>query len=191
MCCRRAHTARRPSRLGRGTAGRALGRRIAVYARDERGVALVMAMVVTLILALLVAGIAQQMVAELGMGQFTRQDAVALYLAQAGIEHQLYLQKVNKDAGAIAYTNYPSTDQTRWYATSLTCLLNCSGNPSARRWRIRSTGEIRRYNPDTTFLVLQTRVLVAEVDITYDGIAPSLYLYPLKVTVYRWEEEVP
>lgn len=159
---------------------------------DERGVALVMALVVALILALLVAGITQQVIAELQIGQLTRQDAIALYLAQAGVEHQIYLLKNNKDAGPIAYTNYPVTvDQTRWFATSLTCLLNCAGTPSARRWRIRSTGELRRYNPDSTYTVMQNRAVLAEVDIVYDGVAPNLYRYPLRVTMYRWEEEVP
>lgn len=151
-----------------------------------------MALVVTLILALLVAGITQQVIAELQMGQLTRQDAIALYLAQAGVEHQIYLLKANKDAGAIAYTNYPVTaDQARWFVTSLTCLLNCAGNPSARRWRIRATGEIRRYDPGGGYTVTQTRTVLTHVDIAYDGAAPNLYQYPVRVTVYRWEEELP
>lgn len=150
-----------------------------------------MATIVTLIVALIVGGVAQLVVADLEMGRLVRWDTSATYLAQAAVEHQIYLLKANKDAGAIAYTNYPVTgDQRAWYVTSLTCLLNCSGNPSARRWRIQATGELRRYNPDSTWVVLQMRTLVAEVDITYTGASP-LYGNVLKVTTFRWEEALP
>lgn len=155
----------------------------------EQGAALVIALVVVLILGIIVAAIAQRMIAEAEMGRFARWDAEAQYLAQAGVEHQIYLLKANKDAGAIPYTNYPVTGEQRtWFETSLTCLLNCSGNAAARRWCILSTGEIRRYNPDGTFAVLQTRTIRAEVDITYGGTSP-LYGTPLRVTVLRWEED--
>ena len=150
-----------------------------------------MAIVVTLIVALIVAGIAQVTVADFEMSRLTRWDVTAQYLAQAGVEHQIYLLKGNKDSGAIAYTNYPVTaDQRYWYITTLTCLLNCAGNVAARRWRIQSTGEIRQYN-GVGYTVLQTRTLSAEVNITYDGVAPNLYLYPQRVTVLRWEETLP
>ena len=159
--------------------------------RDEQGVALIMAVVVILILALLVAGIAQVMVSETQMGQATKWDATAQYLAQVGVEHQIYLLKDNKAAASIPYTNYPVTaDQAYWYTTTLTCLLNCAGNVSARRWSVRSTGEIRQYN-GVSYTVLQTRTIVAEVDITYDGVTPNLYRYPQRVTVFRWEEALP
>ncbi len=151
-----------------------------------------MAIVVTLILALIAGGIAQVMVADLEMGRLTRWDAAALYLAQAGLEHQIYLLKGNKDAAAVPYTQYPaSADQRGWYITSLTCLLNCSGTPppSARRWCVLATGEIRRYNPDATFTVLHTRTVRADVDITYEGASP-LYGTPRRVTVLRWEEDL-
>jgi len=150
-----------------------------------------MAVVVALIIALLVAGIAWMTVAELEMGRLTRYDAIAQYMAQAAIEHQLYLLKDNKGAGPIAYTNYPVTPgQETWYTTSLTCLLNCTGNVAARRWSVRATGEIRQYS-GVSYTVLQTRTILTEVDITYDGVAPTLYQYPQRVTVLRWEEELP
>ena len=160
----------------------------------EAGVALVMAVVVTMILALIVAGIAQLMIAEMEMGRLTRWDAEAQYLAQAGLEHQIYLLKADKTAAAVPYTNYPATpDQRTWYTTTRRCLLPtldiCISNVAARRWCILSTGEIRRYNPDATFVVLQTRTIRAEVDITYGGASP-LYGTPLRVTVLRWEEDL-
>jgi hypothetical protein len=150
-----------------------------------------MAIVVTLIVALIVAGIAQVTVADFEMNRLTRWDVTAQYLAQAGIEHQIYALKANKDAAAIAYTNFPSTADTRyWYVTSLTCLLNCSGSVAARRWRIQSTGEIRLYSGGT-YTSLQTRTIAVQVDITYDGVAPNLYAYPQRVTLQRWEETLP
>lgn len=144
-----------------------------------------MAVVVVLILALLAAGIAWMTVAELEMGRLTRLDAIVQYLAQAATEHQIYLLKRDKNAAAIPYTNYPSSSD-RWYVTSLTCVLNCVGNPSARRWSISATGEIRHADGTQT-----TRTILTEVDITYDGVAPDLYRYPQEVTVRRWEEALP
>lgn len=150
---------------------------------------MIMAIIVTLILALIVGGVAQIVVADLEMSRLVRWDTTATYLAQAAVEHQIYLLKANKDAGAIPYTNYPVTaDQRGWYVTASTCLLNCSGNVAARRWCILATGEIRRYT-DGTFTVLQTRTIRAEVDITYGGASP-LYGTPLRVTVLRWEEDL-
>jgi hypothetical protein len=150
-----------------------------------------MAVVMALVVALIVAGVAQLVAADLDVARLTQWDTTAQYVAQAGLEHQIYLLKANKDAGAIAYTNYPVTpDQRTWYVTSVTCLLNCAGNVPSRRWRVLSTGEIRQYNPDLTWTVLQTRTLQAEVDITYTGLAP-LYANPQRITVLRWEEVLP
>jgi hypothetical protein len=150
-----------------------------------------MAIVVTLLLALIVGGVAQVLVADLEIGRLALWDTTAQYLAQAGLEHQIYLLKANKNAGAIADTNFPATtDQRGWFRTSLACTLNCTGNPAARRWAIRSSGELRRYHPDGTWTVLQTRTLFAEVDIAYGGTTP-LYGAPLRVTVATWEEVLP
>ncbi|MDR7420073.1 MAG: hypothetical protein QN178_14305 [Armatimonadota bacterium] len=163
--------------------------------RGQEGFALILAIVVTLTLALIVAGIAQVILADQEMGRLTQWDAAALYLAQAGLEHQIYLLKANKAAGAIPPTSYPVTaDQRFWYWTNLSapdgCLLNCTGNVASRRWRIRATGEIRRYNPDGTWTALQSRTILADVDITYTGTSPT-YGTPLRVTVRRWEETLP
>jgi hypothetical protein len=155
-------------------------------------VALIMAIFITLVVALIVAGIAQVLIADLDMSRVALWDTTAQYLAQAGLEHQIYLLKADKTITVgIPYTNFPVTaDQRSWYVTTLTCLLNCSGNVSARRWRIQSTGEIRQYS-GVSYTVLQTRTLTADVNITYDGVAPNLYLYPQRVTVLRWEETLP
>jgi Tfp pilus assembly protein PilX len=153
-----------------------------------------MAIIVTLIVALIAGGIAQVLVADLEMGRLVRWDTEAQYLAQAGLEHQIYLLKADKTAPAVPYTNYPATpDQRTWYVTSRRCLLptldDCTSNVSTRRWCILSTGEIRRYNPDATFTVLHTRTIRAEVDIAYGGTLP-LYGTPLAVAVLRWDEDL-
>jgi Tfp pilus assembly protein PilX len=153
-----------------------------------------MALIVTLIVALIVGGIAQLVVADIEMGRLVRWDAEAQYLAQAGLEHQLYLLKADKTAAAVPYTNYPVTpDQRTWYTTTRRCLLptldGCTVNAAARRWCVLATGEIRRYNPDGTFTVLHSRTIRADVDITYGGTSP-LYGTPLRVTLLRWEEDL-
>jgi Tfp pilus assembly protein PilX len=155
----------------------------------EEGIALVLAIVISLVVALIVAGIAQVLTADLDINRIALWDSTAQYLAQAGLEHQIYLLKADKTTTVgIPYTNFPVTaDQRFWYTTTLTCLVNCSGNVSVRRWRIQSTGEIRQYSGGS-YTVLQTRAIAAEVTITYDGLAPNLYAYPQRVTIQRWEE---
>jgi hypothetical protein len=142
-------------------------------------------------LAVVVAGIAQAVVAEMQIARLAQQDATAQYLAQAALEHQIFLLKDDKGTGDIADTNFPATaDQRNWYRTTLVCLSNCSGNVEARRWRVTATGEIRRYNPDGTFVVLQRQTITADVAITYDGVSP-LFGNPQRVTLLRWEETPP
>ncbi|MDR7523493.1 MAG: hypothetical protein QN168_13645 [Armatimonadota bacterium] len=155
---------------------------------DEAGTALVLALVVVLILALVTGGIAQLLTAETDMGQLMLQDAKALYLAQAGLEHQIYLLKGDKDAPGISPTEYPDTGDDRfWYSTTRTCLSPpsvCTAEEPARRWCILSVGEIRRNGTP-----VHTRVIRAEVEIAYQGTAPP-YGPPLKATVLRWEEDL-
>lgn len=160
--------------------------------QNERGVAFIMALVVILILSAIVLGIAQMTTGELDISRMTRWDSLAQYLGQAGIEHQIYLLKVNMNAGGITYTNYPvlpgetSGFGALWYRTTLTCTLNCTGTPTSRRWQIDSFGEIRKYDPGTgTFTTQQQRTIRAQVEITYSGSAVT------SVTLLRWEEVYP
>lgn len=157
--------------------------------RNQRGVALPMTLVTILILTALTAGLAEMTVAEIQMQGRTLQDAQATYLAQAALEHQIYLLKANKDAGALAPVNYPATGgQEYWYSTSLVCLLQCSSSRESRRWTITATGEIRTPGAGT---VLQTRAIRAIVEIAYSGNVPTPYQVPSRVTVLRWEEVFP
>jgi hypothetical protein len=113
----------------------------------------------------------------------------ANYLAQAGLEHQIYLLKGNKNAGAIGLTNYPATPgREYWYSTVVQCLLDCAVNFETRRWQIVSTGEIHQTGSPA---VLQNRSLRAVVEIHYGGTGGSLFLFPTKVLVLRWEEVYP
>ena len=163
--------------------------------RDERGFALPLAMLVVLILSALMLGLAETLTSEFSAALPASRDLRAVYLAQAGVEHQIYLLKANKGAAAIGLTNYPVTPgQEYWYSTTRQCLnrdptdLNCSTNFEMRRWQIVSTGEVHLSGTAT---VVQTRSIRAVVEIHYGGNGASLFLFPTKVLVLRWEEVYP
>jgi len=157
--------------------------------RDDRGLALPMAMLVVTILSAIALEMALTSTAEFGAALPAYRDVRANYLAQAGIEHQIYLLKASKDAGPIGLTNYPGTPgQEYWYSTTLQCLLNCGINFESRRWQIVSTGEIHQTGSST---VVQSRSVRAVVEIHYGGGGGSLFQFPTKVLVLRWEEVYP
>ena len=156
---------------------------------DERGLALPMAMLVVMILSALMMELALTSTAEFGAALPASRDLRANYLAQAGMEQQIYLLKVNKNAGAIGLTNYPVTPGGEyWYSTTLQCLLNCGVNFESRRWQIVSTGEIHQSGSPT---VLQNRSVRAVVEIRYGGTGGSLFQFPTKALILRWEEVYP
>lgn len=156
---------------------------------EERGVALIMALITVLILSALMLGLAQTTTSDLGVAQSTLWDIRALYLAEAGIEHQTYVLKANKDAGPLGSVNYPVTPgQEYWFSTTLTCLLGCGVNRETRRWQIVGTGEVHLPNSAT---VLQTRAIRALVEIDYGGSGANLFQFPRRVIVLRWEEVYP
>jgi type II secretory pathway component PulK len=156
---------------------------------EERGLALPMAMLVVMILSALMLELALTSTSELGTALPADRDARATYLAQAGIEHQIYLLKANKDAGAIGLTNYPVTPgQEYWYSTTVQCLLNCGVNFESRRWQIVSTGEIHQTGSPT---VVQTRSIRTVLEIHYGGNGGSLFRFPTKVLMLRWAEVYP
>ncbi len=104
-------------------------RRLLADSREERGVALILALVIVLILAALMLALADTTTSEIGITQATDRDTRALYLAEAGIEHQIYALKADKNAGALGPVNYPATPgQEYWYSTTLACLLHCVVN---------------------------------------------------------------
>lgn len=156
---------------------------------EERGLALPMAMVVVLILSALMLELALTTTSEFSAALPASRDVRANYLAQAGIEQQIYLLKANKNAGPIGLTNYPVTPgQEYWFSTTLACLLNCAVNFETRRWQIVATGEIHQTGAPT---VLQNRSIRAVVEIHYGGTGGSLFQFPTTVLVVRWEEVYP
>lgn len=164
--------------------------------RNERGVALIMALVVILILAAIVLAVSQMTTGEIEVHRLTRWDTLAQYLAQAGLEHQIYLLKGNKDAAAVPYQEYPQLPEFTpglgpfWYITSLVCTLNCPpGNPAVRRWSIDSFGEVWRF--DGVWTLLQQRTVRAQVEITYVTCAGVTNGCPKQITFLRWEEVYP
>jgi hypothetical protein len=160
--------------------------------RDEGGLALPLAILAVLILAGLILMLTQLTANELDIDRYTRGDVRAQFLAQAGIEDQIYRLKGNKSAGAVPITNFPaSANGEARYFTALTCLLNCSANRESRRWRIVSTGQVRRQNPGGGFSLIQNRQIRALVEIDYSGDGANLYAFPTEVTIIRWEEVYP
>jgi hypothetical protein len=156
---------------------------------DERGLALPMAMLVVMMLSAIMLELALTSTAEFGAALPAARDVRAGYLAQAGVEHQIYLIKSNKNAGGIGLTNYPVTPgREYWYSTTLQCLLSCGANFETRRWQVVSTGEIHSAGSAT---VLQTRSIRAVVEIHYGGTGASLFQLPTQVLNLRWEEVYP
>lgn len=157
--------------------------------RREDGLALPLAMIVVLILSALMLGLAETTTSEIGTALATHRDLRANYLAQAALEHQIYLLKANKGAGPIGLTNYPVTPGGEyWYSTALTCLLNCGVNFETRRWQIVGTGELHQTGSST---ILQNRSIRAVVEIHYGGSGATLFALPTKVVILRWEEVYP
>ncbi|HTD46650.1 MAG TPA: hypothetical protein VK881_05210 [bacterium] len=157
--------------------------------RREDGLALPLAMIVILILSALMLGLAETTTSELSLALPAHRDVRSIYLAQAALEHQIYNLKANKNAAAIALTNYPvAAGQEAWYSTTLTCLLNCATNFETRTWQIVATGEIHQTGGPA---VLQNRAIRAVVEIHYGGSGASLFLQPTKVLITRWEEVYP
>lgn len=168
---------------------RARGFRGAGVLREEMGVALPLALVVVLFLAVLTAALSQMTTAETQIHERTQRDTSAQYLALAGLEHQIYVLKDNKNGAALPPVNYPTTaGQEYWYSTTLACLLQCTSTRESRRWEVTATGEVRRAG---TGEVLQTRTIRAIVEIAYSGGGANLYRYPSAVSILRWEEAYP
>jgi Tfp pilus assembly protein PilX len=159
---------------------------------NERGIAMIMALMIIMVLVVIVLAITQMTTGELEIHRLSRSDTRTQYLAQAGVEHQIYRFKEDRNAAAIAYTNYPVlAGETPgfgalWYRTTRTCTLNCTGTPALRRWTIDSFGEIRNYDPiSATFTTVQQRTVRVQVEIAYSGSSPTA------VTLLRWEEVYP
>ncbi len=163
---------------------------------DERGVALIVALVLVLLLAGIALAVAQTTTAELEIHRMSRWDDTARYLAHAGVEHQIYLLKGNQSAVAVSYQNYPVLAGetpgcgTLWYITTLQCTLNCTGSTQTiRDWTITSSGVVRSSPNCATWTVLLQRQIQAQVEITYQLVGGIMI--PQTVTFQRWAELYP
>ncbi len=172
-------------------------------AQGERGVAFIMALVIVLILAAITLAMGFITSAEVDIHRLSRWDTLAQYLAQAGLDHQIYAFKGNKGAAAVGYVEYPQIAGYApglgpfWYLTDTStapcgCTVNCTGNPTSRRWTICSNGEVRRYDTASgTWTTLQRHSLRAQVEITYFTCDAGTNACPADVTLLRWERVEP
>jgi len=165
--------------------------------RREEGVALPVTLFVLVILALLVAALAGTTLGELESERLVDWDRRALYLAEAGVEHQIFSLKVDKDAPAVGTVSMGGSPLEGRYVVSLTCLpfLSAGGScsrPESRTWLITSRGELWQ---DGTRV--HVRTVEAVVEIRYCGGAANfkdcptsgpLYGSPEVVLVHRWEQ---
>lgn len=177
--------------------------------RNERGVALIMALVVVLILAAITLAMGFMTTSEVDIHRLSRWDSLAQYLGQAGVEHQIYLLKGNKNDCGVPYQNYPVLlGETAglgrfWYFTSVTCIpiagdtctlsvtTGCpTGDPATRRWSISSFGEIWDC-PTPCATLLHQRTIRAQVEITYVTCGVVTNGCPSGVTLLRWERVEP
>lgn len=169
----------------------------------QDGLALPLTLFVLVVLALLTAAVAGTTTAELESSQLVDRDRRALYLAEAGLEHQIYALKVNKDTGPVGTVSLGGSPTEERYVVDLRCLQElsagrtCTGNRESRTWLITSTGELRQ----GTSLV-HSRTVEAVVEIRYCGGAQnvrgvgcpsspstgSLYGSPQRVLVRRWQQ---
>lgn len=155
---------------------------------DERGVALIMALVVIVILTGIILALASMTTSDVETNRLTQTDTFLQYLAQAAAEHQIYVLKGDINGAAVACTNYPvlpgETEGSGryWYRTELTCTGNCSSSTS-RTWTIDAFGELR--SSSCSGSPLQQRTVRVKVQITYSGGAPTA------VTLTEWAEVYP
>ncbi len=167
--------------------------------RNEHGIALVVALVVILILTGIILAVTQITTSELETHRTSRWDDIARYLADAGVEHQIYLLKADQSTcgipttptSCVAYTNYPvlpgetAGSGAFWYRTTLQCITNCTGRVTDRVWWVTSSGEVRQ----CCWTILQQRQIRANVEITY--LRSGGNNLPQTVTFLRWEEVYP
>lgn len=164
----------------------------------QDGLALPLTLFVLVILALLTAALAGTTTAELESGRLVHWDRRALYLAEAGLEHQIYVLKQDKDGGAVGTIPLGGSPLEERYTVNLQCLpeasagVRCTENRESRTWRITSAGELWQGTS-----LLHSRTVEAVVEIRYCGGAQNLrgcpstgplYGSPQQVLVRRWQQ---
>lgn len=165
--------------------------------RGQDGLALPVTLFALAVLALLTAALAGTTTAELESERLVDWDRRALYLAEAGLEHQIFALKQNKDAGDVGTVSMGGSALEGRYNVIRQCVTlasaggTCTDNRESRTWRITSRGELWQ-----GATLVHTRTVEALVEIRYCGgadnvkgcpTAGALYGSPEAVLVHRWE----
>ncbi len=164
----------------------------------QDGLALPVTLFALAVLALLTAALAGTTTSELESGRLVDWDRRALYLAEAGLEHQIFVLKQDKNAPSVGTVSLGGSPLEGRYQVTVTCLEftsaggTCTANRESRTWRITSTGQLWQ---GTT--LVHSRTVEALVEIRYCGGAPNVrgcpttgpvYGSPEAVLVHRWEQ---
>lgn len=163
---------------------------------DERGLALPLTLFALVVLAVLTAALAGTTTAELESARLVDWDRKALYLAEAGLEHQIFLLKQDKDAPAVGTVSVGGSPLEGRYTVEVECLPlasaggTCTENRESRTWRITSRGELWQAGA-----MVYSRTVEAVVEIRYCGgmdntkgcpTTGPMYGSPEAVVVRRW-----
>ncbi len=166
--------------------------------RREDGVAFPVTLFALTVLALLTAAVAGMTTAEVNSERLVDWDRRALYAAEAGLEHQLFVLQQDQEAGAVGTVSLGGSPLEQRYTVTVQCtpLLSaratCSGEAESRTWEVTSRGQLVQGST-----VVHERVVRALVEVRYCGGAPSadprcpgggpLYGTPRAVLIRRWE----
>lgn len=144
------------------------------------GLALPLTLFALTLLALLAAALAGVTASELQAGRFAEWDRHAAYVAEAGIEHQLFAFKVNRNASSVGTVNLGGHPLRRQYVVNAR-----TGSPGGvctddlledeSWWEITSFGQLWRGAE-----LVHQRSISALVQVVYP------INLPFKVTVCRW-----
>ncbi len=145
----------------------------------QAGFALPVTLFVLVLLALLAAALAGATTAELQGERLADWDRRVLYVAEAGLEHQIYRLKGDRNAGPVGTVSLGGSPWTFRYTVDARPAApggQCRGVVAdAGWWEIRSVGQLVQ-----GATVVHSRTVDALVEIQY------LVLVPTRVTVCWW-----
>ena len=165
--------------------------------RGQDGLAMPVTLFALAVLALLTAALAGTTTAELESERLVDWDRRALYLAEAGLEHQIFALKQDKDSGDVGTVSMGGSPLEGRYHVIRQCVdlasagSTCRDNRESRTWRITSRGELWQ-----GATLVHTRTVEALVEIRYCGGADNVkgcptggaaYGSPEAVLIHRWE----
>lgn len=149
--------------------------------RAEEGLALPLTLFALAVLALLAAALAGVTAAGVEGTRLADWDREALYAAEAGIEHQLFLLKGDPGAPPVSGPQWLLPGRTRYRVVALSQLAaagTCPPGELSRTWEITTQGELLQGST-----VLHARGVRALVEVCYDAL-----LVPRRVLIHGWQE---